>query len=402
MTELTKPTNETSAADAADAADAKPFGGFAIDFSGDAGDPGIALASAPSEAITSAPVPGRGSGDGGGRTEARVLIIGSGPAGLTAAIYAARADLAPIVLGGSTPGGQLMITSDVENYPGFPEGIQGPELMAKFREQAERFGSHIVDVDVDRVDFSSRPFRVWARGTEYRGDAVIVASGASALWLGLDSETRLRGRGVSACATCDGFFFRGEEVAVVGGGDTAFEEATFLTRFATKVHLLHRRDAFRASKIMVDRARRNEKIDIRTNVAVEEVLGSSKVEGLRLRDVTTGDESELPLGGLFIAIGYKPNTDIFRDSLDIDEKGYLVVQDETRSKIAGVFIAGDVHDHRYRQAVTAAGDGCKAAIDAERWLEAMDAEAHEAGAAPPEAGAQAHEPDHAPAEAASA
>ena len=402
MTELTKPTNETSAADAADAADAKPFGGFAIDFSGDAGDPGIALASAPSEAITSAPVPGRGSGDGGGRTEARVLIIGSGPAGLTAAIYAARADLAPIVLGGSTPGGQLMITSDVENYPGFPEGIQGPELMAKFREQAERFGSHIVDVDVDRVDFSSRPFRVWARGTEYRGDAVIVASGASALWLGLDSETRLRGRGVSACATCDGFFFRGEEVAVVGGGDTAFEEATFLTRFATKVHLLHRRDAFRASKIMVDRARRNEKIDIRTNVAVEEVLGSSKVEGLRLRDVTTGDESELPLGGLFIAIGYKPNTDIFRDSLDIDEKGYLVVQDETRSKIAGVFIAGDVHDHRYRQAVTAAGDGCKAAIDAERWLEEMDAEAHEAGAAPPEAGAQAHEPDHAPAEAASA
>ncbi len=406
MTEPTKPSTETGPADASDATsgagEADPFGGFAIDFSGDAGDPGTALASAPSGAMASEAVPARGSGEGGGRTEARVLIIGSGPAGLTAAIYAARADLAPIVLGGSTPGGQLMITSDVENYPGFPEGIQGPELMAKFREQAERFGSHIVDVDVDRVDFSERPFRVWARGTEYRGDAVIVASGASALWLGLDSETRLRGRGVSACATCDGFFFRGEEVAVVGGGDTAFEEATFLTRFATKVHLLHRRDAFRASKIMVDRARRNDKIEIRTNVAVEEVLGSAKVEGLRLRDVATGEESDLPVGGLFIAIGYKPNTDIFRDSLDIDEKGYLVVQDETRSKIDGVFIAGDVHDHRYRQAVTAAGDGCKAAIDAERWLEAMDAEAHESNAAPPEAGAQAHEPDHAPAEAASA
>ena len=366
-----------AATEPADPGDGDPFGGFAIDFSNDAGD-GIALASAPATALPATPGPGGAAAGGGGRTEARVLIIGSGPAGLTAAIYAARADLAPIVLGGSTPGGQLMITSDVENYPGFPEGIQGPELMAKFREQAERFGSHIVDVDVDRVDFSSRPFRVWARGTEYRGDAVIVASGASALWLGLDSETRLRGRGVSACATCDGFFFRGEEVAVVGGGDTAFEEATFLTRFATKVHLLHRRDSFRASKIMVDRARANDKIEIRTNVAVEEVLGAGKVEGLRLKDVATGEEFEMPVGGLFIAIGYKPNTDVFKESLDLDKMGYLVVEDETRSKIDGVFIAGDVHDHRYRQAVTAAGDGCKAAIDAERWLEAMDAQAHAA------------------------
>ncbi|MEK6719956.1 MAG: thioredoxin-disulfide reductase [Chloroflexota bacterium] len=352
-------------------AGADAFAGFAIDFSRDEGvaGAGVAVASTPA-----AGVPGSASAESGGRTEAKVLIIGSGPAGLTAAIYAARADLAPIVLAGSAAGGQLMITSDVENYPGFPEGIQGPELMAKFREQAERFGTHIVDIDVDRVDFSRRPFRVWARGTEYRGDAVIVASGASALWLGLDSETRLRGRGVSACATCDGFFFRGEEVAVVGGGDTALEEATFLTRFATKVHLLHRRDAFRASKIMIDRAKANDKIEIRTNVEVDEVIGTAKVEGLRLRDTKTGETSQVPMGGLFIAIGYKPNTDIFRGELDVDEKGYLVVEDETRSKIDGVFIAGDVHDHRYRQAVTAAGDGCKAAIDAERWLEAMHAQ----------------------------
>ncbi len=366
----TRPTAPGSADGATGAsADADPFAGFAIDFSGDEGGAGLAVASNPAFGV-----PASVSTEPGGRTEAKVLIIGSGPAGLTAAIYAARADLAPIVLAGSAAGGQLMITSDVENYPGFPEGIQGPELMAKFREQAERFGTHIVDVDVDRVDFSERPFRAWARGTEYRGDAVIVASGASALWLGLDSETRLRGRGVSACATCDGFFFRGEEVAVVGGGDTALEEATFLTRFATKVHLLHRRDSFRGSKIMIDRAKANDKIEIRTNVEVDEVLGTAKVEGLRLKNTKTGETSEVPMGGLFIAIGYKPNTDVFRGELDVDEKGYLVVEDETRSKIDGVFIAGDVHDHRYRQAVTAAGDGCKAAIDAERWLEAMHAE----------------------------
>src|SRR3954451_1375360 len=318
-------------------------------------------------------VPLKRGGDGApsdsGAKRTKLLIIGSGPAGLTAAIYAARANLEPIVIGGYAPGGQLMITSDVENYPGFPEGIQGPELMQKFREQAERFGTRFVDVDIDRVDFSERPFRVWAEKVQYTAVSVIVATGASALWLGLDSETRLRGRGVSACATCDGFFFKDREIAVVGGGDTAFEEATYLTRFATKVHLLHRRDSFRASKNMVDRAIDHPKIEIHPNTAVEEVLGETKVDGLLLSDTRTGDERRLDVDGLFIAIGYRPNTEAFRDWLEVDEKGYLVVHDETGSKIDGVFIAGDVHDHRYRQAVTAAADGCKAAIDAERWLE---------------------------------
>jgi thioredoxin reductase (NADPH) len=352
-----------------------PFGGFAIDFGSGSGAPS---ASSPMSTISlESPAPATATGGPPsdvrerGRTESKVLILGSGPAGLTAAIYASRANLEPIVLAGSTPGGQLMITSDVENYPGFPMGIQGPELMAAFREQAERFGSHIVDVDIDRVDFSERPFRIWARGVEYKGEAVIVATGASALWLGLESETRLRGRGVSACATCDGFFFKDMEIAVVGGGDTALEEATFLTRFASKVHLLHRRDAFRASKIMLDRAIANPKIEIHTNTAVEEVLGSHKVSGLRLRDTVSGEQREVPMEGLFIAIGYRPNTEVFREWLEVDEKGYLVVHDETGSKVEGVFIAGDVHDHRYRQAVTAAGDGCKAAIDAERWLESQ-------------------------------
>jgi thioredoxin reductase (NADPH) len=262
-----------------------------------------------------------------------------------------------------------MITSDVENYPGFPEGIQGPDLMARFREQAERFGSHIVDVDVETVDFSGRPFRLWARGVEYRAESVIIATGASAIWLGLESETRLRGRGVSACATCDGFFFRDKEIAVVGGGDTALEEATFLTRFATKVHLLHRRDEFRGSKIMVDRAASHPKIQIHINTAVEEVLGDTKVEALRLRDTATGEERRMAAEGLFVAIGHKPDSEVFRDWLDVDEKGYLIVRDHTATKIPGVFVAGDVHDHRYRQAVTAAGDGSRAAIDAERWLE---------------------------------
>jgi thioredoxin reductase (NADPH) len=308
---------------------------------------------------------------GEGRVDSKLVIIGSGPAGLTAAIYAARANLEPVVLAGSAPGGQLMLTSDVENYPGFPDGIQGPDLMASFRAQAERFGARLIDVDIDKVDFSERPFRIWARGTEYRGQAVIVATGASALWLGLDSETRLRGRGVSACATCDGFFFRDREIAVVGGGDTAFEEAIYLTRFANKVHMLHRRDTFRASKIMVDRAIEHPKIEIHPNMAVDEVLGNDKVHGLKLRDTVTGKQTEMPIEGVFIAIGYEPNTKAFRDWLEVDEKGYLVVHDETGSKIDGVFIAGDVHDHRYRQAVTAAGDGCRAAIDAERWLEAQ-------------------------------
>jgi thioredoxin reductase (NADPH) len=299
-----------------------------------------------------------------------VLIIGSGPAGLTAAIYAARANLEPIVIAGSTPGGQLMLTSEVENYPGFPEGIDGPELMRRFREQAERFGTQLVDVDIERVDLSSRPFRVWARGTEYRGESVIIATGASAIWLELESEQRLRGRGVSACATCDGFFFKDREIAVVGGGDSAMEESLYLTKFARKVHLLHRREDFRASKIMIDRALEHPKIEVHTNTEVEEVMGTSKVEGLRLKDTRTGETRELPMEGLFIAIGHKPNTDVFRDWLEVDQKGYLAVHDHTRSRIDGVFIAGDVHDHRYRQAITAAGDGCMAAIDAERWLEA--------------------------------
>ncbi len=372
-----------------------PFAGLSIDFGGaagfaDAGGEGSADATGNGSGPISFGVPiafdappasvqlPRSSRPGGGEPHepaeahrTKLLIIGSGPAGLTAAIYAARANLEPIVLAGVVPGGQLMITSDVENYPGFPDGILGPELMAKFREQAERFGSRILDVDVERVDFSERPFRAWARGIEYRADSVVVATGASALWLGLESETRLRGRGVSACATCDGFFFRNKEIAVVGGGDTALEEATYLTRFASKVHLLHRRDAFRASKIMVDRAYDNPKIEVHTNIAVEEVLGGAKVEGLRLRDTASGSLTDVPMEGLFVAIGYRPNTQVFRDWLDVDEKGYLRVHDETGSKIDGVFIAGDVHDHRYRQAVTAAADGCKAAIDAERWLEAQ-------------------------------
>ena len=371
-----------------------PFGGFTIDFGGSSGTGspsangastdqvsfggpiafGAPVAEAPAATkvvarpVTGGPAGGEAAGDGD-PNRTNLLIIGSGPAGLTAAIYAARANLAPIVIAGTVPGGQLMITSDVENYPGFPEGILGPDLMAKFREQAERFGARIVDVDVERVDLGERPFRAWARGIEYRADSVIVATGASALWLGLESETRLRGRGVSACATCDGFFFRDKEIAVVGGGDTALEEATYLTRFATKVHLLHRRDAFRASKIMVDRAVDHPKIEIHTNTAVEEVLGDAKVQGLRLRDTTTDELRDVDMEGLFVAIGYRPNTEVFRDWLDLDDKGYLVVRDETGSKIEGIFIAGDVHDHRYRQAVTAAGDGCKAAIDAERWLE---------------------------------
>jgi thioredoxin reductase (NADPH) len=312
---------------------------------------------------------GRRGAEGGGHS--KVVIVGSGPAGLTAAIYAARANLEPTVIAGYVPGGQLMITSDVENYPGFPDGIQGPELMQKFREQAERFGARIVDVDLDQVDFSGRPFRLWADKREYTADSVIVATGASALWLGLENETRLRGRGVSACATCDGFFFRGKKVVVVGGGDTALEEATFLTRFAPEVTLIHRRDQFRGSKIMQQRAIDNPKIQVRWNTEIADVLGDEKVSGLRLRDTVSGEESDLDTEGLFVAIGYKPNTDAFRDWLDVDDKGYLVVTDETHSKIDGVFVAGDVHDHRYRQAVTAAADGCKAAIDAERWLEAQ-------------------------------
>jgi thioredoxin reductase (NADPH) len=311
---------------------------------------------------------GHGPGDGSDQRRHQLVIVGSGPAGLTAAIYAARADLKPLVIAGYAPGGQLMLTSDVENYPGFPDGVQGPELMDLFRRQAERFGTTFVDADLERVDFASRPFKLWVGGEEYQAESVIVATGASALWLGLDNETRLRGRGVSACATCDGFFFRGKKVAVIGGGDTALEEATFLTRFATDVVIVHRRDQFRGSKIMQRHALENPKISVAWNKEVADVLGEDVVNGLRLRDTVTGEESDLDTDGVFLAIGYRPNTEVFRDWLEVDSKGYLVVQDETGSAIDGIFIAGDVHDHRYRQAVTAAGDGCKAAIDAERWL----------------------------------
>jgi thioredoxin reductase (NADPH) len=298
----------------------------------------------------------------------RVAIIGSGPAGLTAAIYAGRANLEPIVIAGNVPMGQLMITSDVENYPGFSEGVQGPELMHKFREQAERFGATLVERDATKVDLSQRPFRIWVGEDLYQADAVIVATGASALWLGLPSEEEFRGRGVSACATCDGFFFRGREVAVVGGGDTALEEATFLTRFADKVTMLVRRGEFRGSKIMQERAQRDPKIEILFNKEVAEVKGEMTVSSLVVRDTTSGETSEMPVQGMFVAIGYKPNTELFEGQLRVGKGGYLEVVGETGSGIEGVFVAGDVHDSHYRQAVTAAGDGCKAAIDAERWL----------------------------------
>ena len=305
------------------------------------------------------------------RRHRKLAIIGSGPAGLTAALYAARASLEPIVLAGDTPFGQLMLTSDVENYPGFPDGIQGPELMDLFRRQAERFGASIVERNVTAVDFSKRPFTLDAGKERYTADAVIVATGASAIWLGLPSEEKLRGRGVSSCATCDGFFFRGREIAVVGGGDTALEEALFLTRFAEKVTMIHRRDRFRGSKILQDRAFAHPKVEIRWNAEVAEVIGDQTVERLSLRDTVSGEMSELAVQGLFVAIGYKPNTEVFSEQLELDERGYLKVVGETGTRIEGVFVAGDVHDAHYRQAVTAAGDGCKAAIDAERWLESV-------------------------------
>ncbi|MGV3618932.1 MAG: thioredoxin-disulfide reductase [Fimbriimonas sp.] len=302
-----------------------------------------------------------------------VIIIGSGPAGYTAALYNARANLEPIVFAGLQPGGQLMITTEVENYPGFPEGILGPEIMEKFRLQVERFGTKIYDQQVTKVDFSSRPFKVWADEVEYHAKAIIVATGASAKWIGLPSEITYGGFGVSACATCDGFFFRNREVAVVGGGDTAMEEAHYLAKMASKVHLIHRRDEFRASKIMQDRVIKDPKIEIHWNSAVDEILGESepnrRVTGVRLMDVKTLEKRELPLAGVFVAIGHKPNTDLFRGILDMDENGYLIVEKgSTRTNIPGVFAAGDVADHVYRQAITAAGSGCMAAIDAERYL----------------------------------
>jgi thioredoxin reductase (NADPH) len=306
-----------------------------------------------------------------------VIIIGSGPAGLTAAIYAARANLAPLVLEGEPsstsdqPGGQLMLTTDVENFPGFPEGIMGPDLMLRLRDQAARFGADFVTAKATSVDFSERPFRVSMRDEQHLADAVIVSTGAQSLMLGLDAETRLIGHGLSTCATCDGFFFRGQEIAVVGGGDSAVEEALFLTKFADKVTIIHRRDALRASKIMQSRAFANDKIDFLWNSVVVDLLGDSKLEGARVRDVVSGDERDLPLSGLFVAIGHRPNTDLFKGVLDMDDAGYLVTRPgSTATNVEGVFACGDVQDHTYRQAVTAAGSGCMAAIDAERWLEA--------------------------------
>jgi thioredoxin reductase (NADPH) len=301
-----------------------------------------------------------------------VIIIGSGPAGLTAATYTARANLEPLMFEGLGAGGQLMLTTDVENYPGFPEGILGPELMGRFRDQAARFGTEFVTADVDRVDFSSRPFGVWVGGSEHRANTIIISTGANANMLGLESEERLLGHGVSTCATCDGFFFRDQNIAVVGGGDSAIEEATFLTRFADKVTVVHRRKELRASKIMQDRAFANPKIDWRWNSTVEEVLGNGRVSGLRLRDTETGDLSDLDVNGVFVAIGHSPNTQLFRGQLDLDENGYILTNGgSTRTSVEGVFAAGDVQDHVYRQAITAAGSGCMAAIDAERYLEAL-------------------------------
>jgi thioredoxin reductase (NADPH) len=307
-----------------------------------------------------------------------VVIVGSGPAGLTAAIYAARANLHPLVIEGEPsstsdqPGGQLMLTTDVENYPGFPDGIMGPELMVKFREQAVRFGAEFLTEKVTSVDFSERPFKLSVRDRHFTADAVIVSTGAQSLMLGLEAESRLLGYGLSTCATCDGFFFRGQEIAVAGGGDSAVEEATFLTKFASKVTLIHRRDTLRASKIMQDRAFNNPKIEIMWNTVVEDLVGDAKLEGAVVRNVLTDEVSTLPVTGLFVAIGHRPNTDLFKGVLDMEDNGYLITQPGTSyTNIPGVFACGDVQDHVYRQAITAAGSGCMAAIDCERWLESL-------------------------------
>ncbi len=309
-------------------------------------------------------------------TRERVIIIGSGPAGLTAAIYTARASLEPLVIEGEPsstsdqPGGQLMLTTEVENFPGFPDGIMGPELMMNFRSQAERFGAKFLTEKATNIDFSSRPFKVWVRETEYHADSIIVSTGARSLMLGLEEEQRLIGHGLSTCATCDGFFFRDQHIAVVGGGDSAIEEASFLTKFASKVTLIHRRDEFRASKIMQDRAFANPKIDVLWNHTVTKVNGDKKVDGIEVTNTVDGSVSTMPVTGLFIAIGHRPNTDLFTGVLDMDDAGYLQTQpDSSYTNIEGVFACGDVQDHTYRQAITAAGSGCMAAIDSERWLE---------------------------------
>ncbi len=304
----------------------------------------------------------------------KVLIIGSGPAGLTAAVYAARANLKPLMIEGEEAGGQLMITTEVENFPGFPKGITGPELVQVMKHQAERFGTRFITRNVSKVDFSQRPFKVWIGKDLHLAEAVIISTGASAKWLGLASERKYTNRGVSACATCDGAFFKGVEVGVVGGGDTAMEEANFLTRFASKVYVIHRRDSFRASKIMVERTLKNPKIEVLYNTEVVEVVGDEKaMNSVVLKNTVTGATSEKSLQGLFLAIGHKPNTDLFREWLTLDETGYIKTKPgSTYTNIEGVFAAGDVQDHIYRQAITAAGTGCMAAIDAERWLEGQN------------------------------
>jgi len=317
-----------------------------------------------------------------------VIIVGSGPAGLTAAIYTARANLMPLVLegepssSGDQPGGQLMLTTDVENYPGFVDGIMGPDLMGTFRAQATRFGAELVTSKVSRLDLTTRPFSVWTDAASgeptFRGRSLIVATGARALMLGLPAEARLLGHGLSTCATCDGFFFRERAIGVVGGGDSAIEEALFLTKFAKSVTVIHRRKELRASKIMQDRAFRNPKIEFRWDSTVSEILGDGTLSGVRLRDVSSGEESTLDLSGLFVAIGHAPNTDLFRGQLDMDQNGYIATHDGTKTSVEGVFASGDVQDSVYRQAVTAAGSGCMAAMDAERWLEATEHAAEQA------------------------
>ena len=308
----------------------------------------------------------------------RLIVIGSGPAGLTAAIYAARANLRPLVLAGGLYGGQLMLTTEVENYPGFPDGIMGPDLMIKFREQAERFGARIENVDATGVDFSKRPLHVRTADAEYEANSVIVATGASARWLGIPGEERLRGRGVSTCATCDGAFFRDRHIVVVGGGDSAMEEALFLTRFGSKVTVIHRRNSLRASKIMADRALAHDKIEFIWDSVVEGAIGGETLEMLKLRNIVTGAQTDLKADALFIAIGHDPNTAIFKDQLDLDEAGYIRSPDGTSTNVEGVFVAGDVYDIRYKQAVTAAGLGCRAAMDAEKYLEALEFPVQEA------------------------
>ena len=309
-------------------------------------------------------------------THHHLIIIGSGPAGLTAAIYAARANLAPFVIEGEPsstsdqPGGQLMLTTDVENFPGFPEGIMGPELMMRFRDQAARFGATFLSGKATSIEFGERPLKVHVRDEVFTADSVIISTGAQSLMLGLEAEERLIGHGVSTCATCDGFFFRGKEIAVVGGGDSAIEDANFLTKFASKVTLIHRRDSLRASKIMQDRAFNNPKIEMLWNTAVTEIVGKDQLESISLQNTVTAERSSLAVAGLFIAIGHRPNTDVFKGVIDMEDSGYLITRpDSTYTNIPGVFACGDVKDHVYRQAVTAAGSGCMAALDAERWLE---------------------------------